>query len=356
MGLIPFNLIGKIIIFTPLHSNTMLRKSILLLSVVLLQLLPVKGQGVNNKLKDVIYLKNKEVVSGTIIKDELGVLTIKVIDETTKNETVQTFQKFEVEKVIRGSAPASGSNESADNKEYNSNKQNLSLQNSVNSQAQPDLNPLTDSYSDLLNNENLHQNLKNDRVSVPEMSVPTPVQSGMRSQEDTGDLTFWTPPRPKHRRREWNRDISGYRGFIDYGYTHGVGNVKNNRFEIISSHGYQFNPIFFLGLGVGYNLSLNKKESSLPLFINPRINFLDEGTTPFWDVKGGYSFFGGRGYYVSSSFGVSFSKNDKVAFNIGLGYTLQCAKFDERSTIDPSKFVTLDEKYNGISLKLTFEY
>ena len=47
------------------------------------------------------------------------------------------------------------------------------------------------------------------------------------------------------------QNVSGkcYRGFADLGYTIGLGDYKMGRFEINTSHGYQFSPYFFLGAG-----------------------------------------------------------------------------------------------------------
>lgn len=46
---------------------------------------------------------------------------------------------------------------------------------------------------------------------------------------------------------------NGYRGFADLGYTIGVGDYDFGRFEISTTHGYQVNPYFFVGGGVGFH-------------------------------------------------------------------------------------------------------
>lgn len=58
-------------------------------------------------------------------------------------------------------------------------------------------------------------------------------------------------------------------------------------------------------------LIINKKGSSLPVFINLCINFIDENTTPYWNLSTGDSFAEGKGFYFSTVFGVSFSKKGK---------------------------------------------
>ncbi len=65
----------------------------------------------------------------------------------------------------------------------------------------------------------------------------------------------------------------------DLGYTIGVGDYDFGRFEISTTHGYQVNPYFFLGGGVGFHfmqsyetkgmeIALDKRDSkvSIPLF------------------------------------------------------------------------------------------
>ena len=58
-----------------------------------------------------------------------------------------------------------------------------------------------------------------------------------------------------------------YRGFIDAGYSIGVGDYEFGRFEVNTSHGYQFNPYFFLGAGAGLHFmsSYETKDMDIPL-------------------------------------------------------------------------------------------
>ncbi len=163
-------------------------------------------------------------------------------------------------------------------------------------------------------------------------------------------------PRPKRKEKIWNRQIRGFRGFVDYAYIQGIGSAKNHRMETATSLGFQFNPIFYTGIGLGGNLTLNKKDSSLPVFINSRINFIDDNTTPFLDTKVGYSVAMGRGFYFSTSFGVSFTKHGKRAFNLGLVYSLQNAKFYEWTEEEPKERIAVRPTYHGIALKLSYEF
>ena len=90
-----------------------------------------------------------------------------------------------------------------------------------------------------------------------------------------------------------------YRGFIDAGYSIGVGDYKFGRFEVNTSHGFQFNPYLFLGVGAGLHfmssyetkdmdipLDVRESQVDIPVFANIRCNFSKKKVSPFVDVKG----------------------------------------------------------------------
>lgn len=162
------------------------------------------------------------------------------------------------------------------------------------------------------------------------------------------EIDIWGfAPNPIHINK-WYRDITGFRVFVDYGATVGFGKDHNTSLDLYSSFGYQFNPKVYLGVGQGFSMSINKEESFGPTFANLRLNLLDDHTTPYLDLKTGYSFIEGQGFYLNPNIGVSFGKN-KHAWNIGAGYTFQRAKFKQDG-------VNVYRKYHGISLRVTFEF
>lgn len=152
----------------------------------------------------------------------------------------------------------------------------------------------------------------------------------------------------------WNMQISGLRGITDYQYTQGIGGVKNNRFDFSLSLGYQFNPYVFTGIGVGYGLSLNKRESSLPLFINTKINFLDKRSTPYFSLKAGYSVKDAKGIYLSPGIGMTFYPKGNQSINIGIGYSYQKANYTNWSAED-NKRLSFNKDYRGLYIKLSYE-
>ena len=173
------------------------------------------------------------------------------------------------------------------------------------------------------------------------------------------------------------KKVSKYKGFVETGGIIGIGNYGNNAvsfinalvdinfpherdeiigtgdygdyaFSVQTSHGYQFNPYFYLGAGTGIDIHHTKIASFdnyrsvhihrtllMPFFGDIRINFLNKPTTPFCDVKIGYSvilgqdthkFHHGQGLYFNPNLGVSFMRNRRVALNAGIGYNMQMRK------------------------------
>lgn len=121
---------------------------------------------------------------------------------------------------------------------------------------------------------------------------------------------------------------SGYNGFLDLGYSIGVGSgEKTGRVDFTTSHGYQFNPYFFLGAGMGVNVycQSNANGWSFPVFINPRATLLDSKVSPFIDVKIGNTFGQNvKGFYFSPGVGIHFnSPNTGMRANFTIGYTVQ---------------------------------
>lgn len=136
----------------------------------------------------------------------------------------------------------------------------------------------------------------------------------------------------------------GYRGFADFTYTLGVGNMRANRFGIMTSHGYQIAPQFFAGVGVGFNYFYEGHEVyGLPIFAHFRSDILENEITPFVDLRVGYSLIDVKGAYINPSVGCRFELSDEIGLNVGIGYTMQqfnlihnknCGGLDFRVGID----------------------
>ena len=171
------------------------------------------------------------------------------------------------------------------------------------------------------------------------------------------------------------QNSSGYRGFIDAGYTIGMGYFDNiGRVEVNTSHGYQINSLFYVGGGLGMhffpsyetpnmNIPLDKRESKvdIPVFVNGRCNFLKGRISPFVDVKAGTYVNNGGGMYGNISAGCRIATKGRQAINVLVGYTSEelefetfdkfVGKYDLSYTRHPRKQTT-----EGITIKVGYEF
>lgn len=165
-----------------------------------------------------------------------------------------------------------------------------------------------------------------------------------------------------------------YRGFVDAGYSAGIGDYNFGRFEVNTSHGYQINPYLFIGAGTGLHfmasyktkdmdipLDIRDSKVDIPVFANIRCNFLKKKVSPFVDVKGGTYVTNSGGLYVNASAGCRFSINEKQVINLSVGYAtekLQFETFDRftnHTSMDYTRYTTLYDT-EAITVKLGFEF
>ena len=95
----------------------------------------------------------------------------------------------------------------------------------------------------------------------------------------------------------------GYKAFYEAGYSFALAEDEPeftlfpldgicDKFSAVTSHGYQFSRLFYLGAGTGFEYYTHKelREVSIPLFVNARLNFLKKRYSPFLDFKLGGAF------------------------------------------------------------------
>lgn len=123
---------------------------------------------------------------------------------------------------------------------------------------------------------------------------------------------------------------SRYKGYFDLNIGPGNDGVYKGTnalsFGLLNSHGYQFSPYVYVGAGFGINYHHTENFDnviSIPVFSNTRINFIDSNTSPYLDLKVGYSFYDLEGVFMSPSIGIKSSINDNLALNFQLGYSAQ---------------------------------
>src|SRR5690606_13442150 len=73
----------------------------------------------------------------------------------------------------------------------------------------------------------------------------------------------------------------GYKGIFEVGYNVGTGTYKMDRAKVNFINGYQFNPYFSLGAGVGFRNYFDPNVQLVPIFLDARFDFLDRAASPF---------------------------------------------------------------------------
>ena len=151
-----------------------------------------------------------------------------------------------------------------------------------------------------------------------------------------------------HAARKKNYDTAKFRGFIDFGYSLGVGKPRNDFWLIETSFGYAFTPRTYIGAGIGIHnfkpvlksypqrTDMAQPEDNdpnwhypfLPIYAEGRYSFKNESqNTPWVSLKVGATFINHKGFYTSPSIGYHFKSNQYFSFNVGLGYTLHTANY-----------------------------
>ncbi len=162
------------------------------------------------------------------------------------------------------------------------------------------------------------------------------------------NLTFDEIDNITHETKKKNYDTSKFRGFIDLGYSLGMGAPRNDYWLVETSFGYEFTPHYYLGLGVGlhnfeakvgsypmrYDLTVPEhinpdwKYPFIPVYVEGRYHVKSEnGNTPFVSLKLGATFINHAGFFASPTLGYHLASNRFFSFNVGLGYALQTATY-----------------------------
>ncbi len=122
----------------------------------------------------------------------------------------------------------------------------------------------------------------------------------------------------------------GYRGFLEWSNQvsreqiwSGYGSPETYLSTGVStSHGYQINPIVFVGAGLSVERCGKLDRWIVPVFAEGRADLQLGRFTPFADLRAGANFAEGIGVYLSPTVGYRFNWGRKAGVNIGLGYTL----------------------------------
>ncbi len=140
----------------------------------------------------------------------------------------------------------------------------------------------------------------------------------------------------------------GYRGFFDIGYTLGFKSSVERRLEAFTSHGYQFSPYLFVGVGAGVQYYHEiENYFGIPIYLHLRTSLPLRPFRPFIDLRGGYNAYDVHGFYFSPSVGCRYAINDVCGLNVSIGYSLQNVRQGKWGHIDSS---------GGISLKVGVDF
>lgn len=122
----------------------------------------------------------------------------------------------------------------------------------------------------------------------------------------------------------------GYQAFAEAGYAAAVGDWGISLVTVSTSHGFQFNPNIYLGLGLGLHFAVGGEEMTdgdtfLPIFADFRWTMIKKRVTPFMGVRfGGIaaidSYYADGGIHCNPSIGVRIGTRDDNAINVSLGY------------------------------------
>lgn len=129
---------------------------------------------------------------------------------------------------------------------------------------------------------------------------------------------------------------SGYRGFIEwssslrwekFGAFDSDLNLTTYRTHTFywgfsTAHGYQINPVFFVGGGIGMERCGDLNNWVAPIFLEGRADLKFGRYTPFADLRAGANMAEGIGMYLSPSVGYRFNWGRKMGVNLCLGFTL----------------------------------
>ncbi len=211
-------------------------------------------------------------------------------------------------------------------------------------------------------------------------------------------VTVRQPKKVEKPKREKYKEIEkGYRGFVEAGYSmhHGVGDILSG-FDILTTHGYQFNNWVFLGGGIGivgaqaesrYSGEIGsafeqpiKMLFSMPAYINARFYCSRTHVKPFIDIKIGdlipltfddrqWAYYSGDAYEGWSSGGGQNKQHSVTCTNSGyyasLGLGLEYKRYALGATLlgirgnydtfdDGSTYVRLDDPYFTIYFSVNF--
>ena len=166
-----------------------------------------------------------------------------------------------------------------------------------------------------------------------------------------GGNGYRVQPRETYFRNDsYSQALPYYKGFLEMGYSFGVGDNRSDRLDFLTTHGLQLTESAFLGVGTGLSVSFNADGDyvpssdydntgvGVPLYVDLRLMqpSWQSSVQPFFDLKVGMQFTldddnvafedgyidGSRSFYLSPTVGIRIPTGYKSALNLGVTYNL----------------------------------
>jgi sRNA-binding regulator protein Hfq len=241
---------------------------------------------------DVVYLKNGNVMRGTIVEQIPG----KTISLITKDGNLMVLRVDDVRTIRQSQNPAGWSNISV-----SGNSQNVVY----------------------LKNGSVIRGTIIEQIPGKTISLKTKDDNIMVFYLDEIDRIGVSPVSGGSRGLR-----QGYKGILELDYAIGTGDWKVDRLNLQFINGYQVNPYFSLGIGTGAHYYFDAEAVLIPVFADFRANFIDNAVSPYLAFDIGYSFdatndFKGLGMLLGIGVGATLKTSNSSAINIGIGYEMQ---------------------------------
>lgn len=174
-------------------------------------------------------------------------------------------------------------------------------------------------YKELYPSDSLHMETIDGGIFI------CPISDIERIAKERNDV-YLIERQPEIINTEWYKN--GYRAYIEYGSWMNLDDTRTSATSFITSHGYAFLKVVYLGAGFGIDrISLDNNSTiitqsgiNLPIFANLRVNILKRRFSPFLDLKTGYTVLGVKGGYGSFSSGLEFNITPRFGLILSMGY------------------------------------
>lgn len=150
----------------------------------------------------------------------------------------------------------------------------------------------------------------------------------------------------------------GYKGHVEAGYTVGTGQVQYGRSSVMTTHGYQFNPYFFAGAGLGWQYFNEISDHVVSPLLHMRASYPVGRVAPFFDFKGGVGTGDASGAFISPAVGCRIGLSERVGLSLTIGYELQKKVSDPNLYVVSAILPVVEHKFDahGIAFRLGIDF